>query len=1288
VPGGLDVRILGPLSIERDGAPLALGGMQQRAVLAALLLQEGHVVPADSLIDLLWGESQPPPTARTTMQGYISKLRKLLTAAAPMAVLETEGAGYRLKIDPECFDLRRFEALAESGRTALAGGDPTTASRVLTEALGLWRGLPLGDLDVPGTIGFDVVRLEELRIAALESRLEADLALGRHAEVIPELEQLLADQPMNERLHALAALSLYRAGRVGDALEVAERLRRHLSQELGIEPSAAIQLLHQDILNRSPSLDLPASDTDSEVREGRKTVTVLASLIATSGQGSGRAGDPEAYRAATERAAELAGGVIESHGGTVLDSRGGHVVGVFGMPRVHEDDAVRAVLAASELQDLATTSGDLVIKIRSGLATGEALVEDVGGVQSLLSSDPLDIAMRLEVAAAIGETLITQPTFRLAERAVRAEPTELVLLETTPPMAVFRLQEVFLEAGEGRLRPTFVGREKETVLLDQALDRVIGNRGCLLLTVFGPSGVGKSRLVTEFVDTVTARATVLRGRCLSYGSGVTFFPITEVVKRAAGIGGEDGPAEARIKIEGLLQDDEEAEFIASQVAATLGLADETPVPDEIFWAVRRLLEALARRRPLVVVVDDIHWADPTLLDLLENVATWSRHVPIMLVCLARPELLETRPGWGGGKLDATTISLEALTREESSALVTNLLGPGVLADAIRDRLLDAADGNPLFLEELLAMLIDEGTLQWIEGRWEPVGDLSSMPIPLSIQTLLSARLDRLARAERRLIERAAVIGKEFTEEDLNSLGEAEESVRPILEALARKDLIVTSRSSRSGGRAYAFRHLVIRDAAYLGTSKQTRASDHERFGLALERRVGERLPEYEEIVGYHLDSACRYRAELGLVDDHQRQLRAHAAATLASAGYRSFARDDMSAAASLLARALDSMWDDDAEVPKVCWRLGDALQDLGKFSEAEKVIEQGLEAAERVADEALEWKLRIQRADLRSWTEPEAEDGGRPSQIEIAEEALGVFARLNDLTGQARAHRLMGDANSTLGRQEEATEAYREATRLAILSGDEREIAERRGIGAALGPITVPTGIELIRASLEGLRRPNPEAEAQLAYLYGMAGRFDEARDLLSSALTRARELGVEFRAASISMYYAATLLLADESSAAEGVIRPAVEALQRMGERSLGAVAAALLAEALYRQHKFDEAMLATLMSEDASAPDDAAAQMAWRGIRAKILAVRGEYGAAERLARNAVAHGEPTDFLSLRGDAHVDLAIVLMLGDKDREALEQFTIAMKLFERKGNIVALAAAGALRDTVAGRVTA
>lgn len=1288
MPGGLDVRILGPLSIERDGAPLALGGMQQRAVLAALLLEEGQVVPADSLIDLLWGESLPPPTARTTMQGYISKLRKLLAGVAPLAVLETEGSGYRLKIDPECFDLRRFEALAESGRAALAGGDPAAGGRVLTEALELWRGVPLGDLDVPGTIGTQVIRLEELRIAAMESRLEADLSLGRHAEVIPELEQLLADQPMNERLHALAALALYRAGRVGDALEVAERLRRHLSQELGIEPSAAIQQLQQDILNRSPSLDLPTPLTTLDVREGRKTITVLASRISAGGAGATRAGDPEAYRGATKRAAELAGRIIESHGGTVLDSRGGHLVGVFGVPRVHEDDAVRAVLAAAELQGLADSSADLVLEIRSGVVTGEALVEDAGGVQSLLSSDPLDIATRLEQAAAIGETLITQTTFRLAERAVSAEPTELLLLEATPPMAVFRLQEVSVEAGEGRLRPGFVGREKETVLLDQALERVIHNRGCLLLSVFGPSGVGKSRLVSEYIDAAADRATVLHGRCLSYGSGITFFPIAEVVKRAAGITFKDGPAEARGKIEALLHGEEEAEFIASQVAVTLGLADEAPVPDEIFWAVRRLLESLARHRPLVVVIEDIHWADPTLLDLLENVATWSRNAPIMLVCLARPELLETRPGWGGGKLDAMTISLDALSREESSELVNNLLGIGVLEDRVRDRLVGAAEGNPLFLEELVSMLIDDGTLKSVDGRWELVGDFSNVPIPLSIQALLSARLDRLAPAERRLIERCAVIGKEFTEEDLKCLGEAEGSVRPLLDALAGKDLIVPSRSSRSAGRTYAFRHLVIRDAAYQATSKQTRAKDHERFGLALELRAGEGLAEYEEIVGYHLESACRYRNELGLQDEHQQELRAHAAMTLASAGYRSFARDDMPAAASLLARALESMQRDDAEVPRVCWRLGEALGDLGKLAEAEEIIERGLESAERGADETLEWRLRIERSDLRSWTKPEADDGGHLSQIEIAQGALGVFEALGDLSGQARAHRLMGDAYSGLGQQEEATRAFREATRLANLAGDEREIAERRGIGVALGPIGVQTGIELVRTSLEGLRRPNAEAEAQLAYLYGMAGRFEEARGLLSSALERAHELGVEVKAASISMYYAATLLLAGDPSAAEGVIRPAVESLQRMGERSLGAVAASLLGEALYRQRKYDEAMLATLMSEDASAPDDVAAQMAWRGIRAKILAIRGEYALAERLARDAVAHGESTDFLSLRGDALMDLTIVLNTEDKKQEALEQVGKAITLFERKGNTVSAETARSLRDTLAGRVPA
>jgi DNA-binding SARP family transcriptional activator len=1287
VSGGLDVRILGPLSIESDGAALPLGGMQQRADLAALLLQEGHVVPADSLIDLLWGESLPPPTARTTMHGYISKLRKLLSGFAPAAVLETEGPGYRLTIDPECFDLRRFEALTESGRAALASGDPEAASRALTEALDLWRGAPLGDLDVPGAIGLDLVRLEELRIAAVKSRLEADLALGRHAEVVPELEQLLADQPMNERLHALAALALYRAGRVGDALEVLEQLRRHLSQELGIEPSAAITRLQQDILSRSPSLDLSLA-APPEVREGRKTITVFASSISIDAQGSVRERDPEANRAGTERVAELAAEIIGLHGGTVLESRGGHVVGVFGVPLVHEDDAVRALLAASELQGLAASSADLIFEIRSGLATGEVLVEDTGGVQSLLSSDPLDIAKRLEQAAAVGETLMTQPTFRMAGHAVDAEPTELVLLETVPPMSVFRLQEVSSEAGEGRPRPTFVGREKETVLLEQALERVIRNRGCLLLSVFGPSGVGKSRLVSEYLDTAADTATVLRGRCLSYGSASTFFPIAEVVKTAAGITAADVPVEVLGKIESLLRGEEEAEFIASQVAATLGLADEAPVPDEIFWAIRRLLESLANHRPLVVVIDDIHWADPTLLDLLENVATWSRDAPIMLVCLARPELLEIRPGWGGGKLDATTISLDALSREESSDLLNHLLSTGVLPDAVRDRLLDAADGNPLFLEELVAMLVENGTLQPVDGRWDLVGHLSKEPIPLSIHVLLSARLDRLGPSERRLIERAAVIGKEFIEEDVQELGDADESLRPLLDALASKDLIVPSGSSKSAGRTYAFRHQMIRDAAYQGTSKQTRANDHERFGVALELRAGDRLAEYEEIVGYHLESACHYRAELGLQDEHQAELRAHAAMTLASAGYRSFARDDMPAAASMLVRTLDLMQPEDTEVPRVCWRLGQAFQDLGKLVQAEEIIERGLGSVEHVADDALEWRLRIERADLRSFTRPEAEDAGRASQLETARGALRVFEPLEDLSGQARAWRLLGDAHSGLGQQEEATRAFQEATRLAILAGDEREIAERGGSGVALGPTSVETAIELVRVSLEGLRRPNPEAEAQLGYLYGMAGRFDEARDLLSSALERAHELGVEFKAASISMYFAATLLLADDPSAAEGVIRPAVEALQRMGERNLGAVAVALLGEALYRQHRYDEAMLATLMSEDASAPDDVAAQMAWRGLRAKILAIRGEHAAAERFARDAVSEGESTDFLSLRGDAHMDLAIVLISEDKKREALEQIGKAIMLFDQKGNAVSAETARVLRDNLAGRVTA
>ncbi|MGQ0670118.1 MAG: ATP-binding protein, partial [Actinomycetota bacterium] len=550
------------------------------------------------------------------------------------------------------------------------------------------------------------------------------------------------------------------------------------------------------------------------------------------------------------------------------------------------------------------------IAIRTGVNTGRVVAGDPAAGQNLVTGDAVNVAARLEQAAEPGEILIGAETFGLVRDAVTVEAvSDLPLKGKAEAVPAFRLVEVApgAPAHARRLDSPLVGRERERTLLEQAFERAISDRACHLFTVLGPAGVGKSRLVEEFLRKLGDGATVLRGRCLSYGEGITFWPVAEVVNGLADLSDLDPPEEVRRKIAVLLEEEEHAPLVAERVAQVLGLADAAAVPEETFWSIRKLLEAGARARPLVLLFDDVHWAEPTFLDLVEHIADWSRESPILLVCLSRAELLDHRPGWGGGKVNATSILLEPLTEDECASLIANLLGEVVLSGEARARITGAAEGNPLFVEEMLSMLIDDGLLRREDGRWVGAGDLSDVTVPPSIQAILAARLDRLSPEERAVIERASVVGKVFYRGAIQELSPEEErpGVGSHLMTLARKDLIRPDRSDLAGEDAFRFRHLLIRDAAYESMPKETRADLHERLAGWLERATGEHRTEFEEIVGYHLEQAYRYRSELGPVDDRDRALGARAAARLAAAGGRAHGRGDISATVKLLSRATE-----------------------------------------------------------------------------------------------------------------------------------------------------------------------------------------------------------------------------------------------------------------------------------------------------------------------------------------------------------------------------------------------
>ena len=453
---------------------------------------------------------------------------------------------------------------------------------------------------------------------------------------------------------------------------------------------------------------------------------------------------------------------------------------------------------------------------------------------------------------------------------VEAEPTPpLELKGKADPMEAHRLISVGGGVPVRRHDTPMVGRARELHALEEAFDRANEEQACYLFTLLGTAGVGKSRLVHEFLGHMRERAQVLRARCLPYGEGITFWPIIELAQEAAGIELDEPPAAAVRKLRDLLENAPDRDPILDRVCPAIGLSDEVIATEETFWGVRKFLEAVAATKPLIVVIDDLQWAEPTMLDLIEHIADWSREAPILLLAIARPELLDARPHWGGGKLNATTILLQPLGAGDSAALIANLLDSPELAETVQRRIGETAEGNPLFVEELVAMLVDQGVLRQENGGWRAAGELQSVAVPPSISALVAARLDHLEPLERDLIGRAAVVGKTFQRSAVAELSppDRREDLGPRLMTLVRKELVRPDRSATTGDEAFRFRHLLVRDAAYASLTKEQRADLHARFADWLERIAGDRLLEYQEVIAYHLEQAHRYRSELGLADE-------------------------------------------------------------------------------------------------------------------------------------------------------------------------------------------------------------------------------------------------------------------------------------------------------------------------------------------------------------------------------------------------------------------------------------
>ncbi|HEX5468701.1 MAG TPA: adenylate/guanylate cyclase domain-containing protein [Gaiellaceae bacterium] len=922
----------------------------------------------------------------------------------------------------------------------------------------------------------------------------------------------------------------------------------------------------------------------------RKIVTVVFCDVVGS-TALGESSDPEALQALLARYFERMKGIVESHGGSVEKFIGDAVMAVFGVPVVHEDDALRAVRAAAEMRDAFPALG---VRGRIGVNTGEVVV---GTVERLATGDAVNVAARLQQAADPDEILVGEATHDLVRGAVDAAPVEpLQLKGKAEPVAAYRLEAVH-EAPERAHDAPFVGRAREVASIREAWQRAASEQRCELVTVVGDAGVGKSRIVAEALDQLDAR--VVRGRCLPYGDGVTYWPVVEVVKQ---LGARPTEPEA-----------------ADAMRSLLGESTRVPGPEEIAWAFRKLLEQEA---PLVVVFDDIQWGDDTFLDLVEAVGLLSTGAPILLVCMARPELLTRRSEW------PVAIRVEPLAAEAVDEILVGL------PPETRSRVASAAGGNPLFLTEMLAMAKGDGPVE----------------VPPTLRALLGARLDQLDPLERAVLERGAVEGEVFHRGAVQALASPEVQVTPKLAALVRRQLIRPDRAQLVGDDGFRFRHLLIRDAAYDALPKATRAELHERFADWLDVH-GADLVELDEIVGYHLEQAAKAKTELGQPDE---RLSLRAAERLAKAARRMLRPGNDRPARGLFARAVELTrpftldlylkldyaetlhWEDPSGASGVAAAAADRARSRGDVLG---------EAVAQVAEQ-----------HYRVFAEPHLEVDALE---ELALQALPLVEDADDHAGLAVVWRALGYGVAN-GREQ--NEQWAQAAERCIAHA--RVVGWPKGdaFGLAAALVWGPRPADEALGTLDELADELADAAYDLkrAYLTAALGRFEEAWALAGPATERLREFA---DARSVEWPFHLAVLEGDYPRA----VQYGREVIDLVAERGLVTFQAAygfLLGRCLCRLGRSEEAEPYAAFVRDVK-PDD----WTWMALLARIQAHRGEHESAERLARESVVRIEQTDALTAQGDTWWDLAEVLLAAGKTAEAIDALEQALERYERKKNL-------------------
>jgi hypothetical protein len=913
------------------------------------------------------------------------------------------------------------------------------------------------------------------------------------------------------------------------------------------------------------------------------------------------------------------------------------------------------------------------LTLRVGINTGEVVI---GAADADLIGDALNVAARLEKACRPGSVLVGEETWRLTRNRFGYEPLgEVTVAGRDHPVSIYEVAAASLDVLE--TASPFVGRNTEMARLRSALDAAIAERSTELVTVIG------AQAATD-VDAMTFEV-----RCDRAGSA-TFTPIAQLIRDAAGLDEQADPELALTRVQALFaEDDPDRGRLAEILAGLLGAAGSRSV-EETFWAIRQFIQRIPGGRPMVIVIDDIQWAESLLLDLLEHLAEWQRGVALLLVALARPELREVRPSLvEAGRRLRDVVVLDGLDAHATEQLAAGLLGTDRLPSGLVARLPTSTDGNPLFLRELVRMLVDDRVIEQRDGQWELTIDADAVEVPPTIQSLLASRVERLPSAEREVLELASVIGVEFSLGALRDIAGAQRaSIPATLEQMRRKDLVEPIGTYWGDEPVHRFHHVLIRDAAYRRLLKATRADLHARVAAWTDRTAAQLIGEHETTIAFHYEQAHRYRRELGSVDDEAQRLGQRGAELLSTAAARALGRDDLVSAGSLATRALGLLADD--ETTKRIELLVIACESLlssGDATAGRPLVEQ----LHRVAadDAALGAWSACFEAQLIGLTEPQR----LLAADKMVTAAAEVMDASGDDAGRAKAHQVRAGLLSRLGRVGDAEAELDVALAAARRANDRRRVSAVLGeapVAALWGPSPVAKAggrcLDVVRVLRITTASPSVEATSTRcqAVLEALRGRNDIARQMIVAARATLEDLGLRHDLLETDLISGVVPLLAGEAVEAIPPLRSAYEGLRSLGAGPDAGYAAALLSRALLSLGRVDEADgLAT--EAEALAGQNLKTAIAWRIARAEVWAARGDHAVGLSFAEAAVEIAAATDLVLDHGDACSALARLCEAASDADAASAARAAAIGLYELKGATIPierLAGAGSTtRDT-------